>query len=212
MKMIVVLVILMASSRCYAIPSAYRQVADEVNVPVDILYAIAFTESGYQYQTVYNPWPWTLNIEGKAYRFTNRHSMLVKLKQAIQDKRSVDIGIMQINWRWHKHRFESPQRDIKSPQRNIESLQPSDSLKPALDPYTNLKTGAEILVEQYQETGDWWLAVGRYHSPGQTKRSIKRAKRYRQRVRQHWLRIKKSTLTTIPAATIQSPITPSPIK
>lgn len=114
---------------------------------------------------------WTLNIEGKAYRFTHRRSMLAKLNQAVQDKQSVDIGIMQINWRWHKHRF--------------------NSLKPALDPYTNLKTGAEILVEQYQVTGDWWLAVGRYHSPAQTKNSIKRAKQYRQRVRRHWLRIKK---------------------
>ncbi len=187
MKVIVALIALIASYWCYAIPSAYRQVADEINVPVDILYAIALTESGYQYQSVYNPWPWTLNIEGKAYRFNNRHSMLVKLKQAIQDKQSVDIGIMQINWRWHKHRFESLQPTLNSPQPILKSLQT------ALDPYINLKSGAEILVEQYQATGDWWLAVGRYHTPAQTKGSIKRAKRYRQRVRQHWLSIKKFT-------------------
>lgn len=173
MKIVMFLVVFIVSYECLAIPSAYRKVADEVNVPADILYAIAFTESGYQYQTTYNPWPWTLNIEGKAYRFSNRHSMLIKLKQAVNDKQSVDIGIMQVNWRWHEHRF--------------------DSLQAALAPYANLKTGAEILAEQYKATGDWWLAVGRYHTPAQTERSIKRAERYRQRVKKHWLRIKKFT-------------------
>jgi len=171
MKKIGGVIVVCLSCKVYAIPSAYREVASEYNIPPQILYAIAFTESGYQYQSIYNPWPWTLNVEGKAYRFNDKHSMLITLHQVINNNRSVDIGIMQINWRWHKHRFKS--------------------VPPSIDPYINLKTGAEILVEQYKATGDWWQAVGRYHAPAQDERTIKRAKRYSQRVKKHWLRINK---------------------
>jgi len=170
-----VLLIVSISHQVYAIPPAYRQVSHKYNIPVGLLYAIALTESGYQYRAVYNPWPWTLNIEGKAYRFDHPRPMLATLQQAINNQQSVDIGIMQINWRWHKQRFDSP--------------------RSALDPHINLKTGAEILVEQYEIAGDWWVAVGRYHAPASNKRAIERASQYRQRVKRHWLRITKKLVT-----------------
>lgn len=163
------IILLCLSVNAYAIPPAYRAVAKQYSIPPDILYSIAFAESGYQYRSVYNPWPWTLNIEGKAYRFTDKASTLVRLRRAINHQQSVDIGIMQINWRWHKHRFNT-----------IEST---------LDPYTNLQVGAKILLEQHHIINDWWLAVGRYHAPSQNQRSIQRAKQYALRVQKHWRRI-----------------------
>jgi soluble lytic murein transglycosylase-like protein len=163
------MIILFFSAHVDAIPSAYRVVAKEYSIPPNILYSIAFTESGYQYRSIYNPWPWTLNIEGKAYRFKDKASTLVRLRKAINHQQSVDIGIMQINWRWHKHRFNT-----------IEST---------LDPYTNLHIGAEILLEQYHIINDWWLAVGRYHTPAKDQRSTQRAKQYVLRVKKHWRRI-----------------------
>lgn len=166
---ILLIIVLVISTHVQAIPSAYRAVANQHSIPPDILYSIAFTESGYHYQSIYNPWPWTLNIEGKTYRFTNKASTLAMLKAAINQQRSVDIGIMQVNWRWHKHRFTT--------------------LESTLDPYTNLHIGAEILLEQYRLTNDWWLAVGKYHAPAKNQQSLQRAKQYSLRVKKHWRRM-----------------------
>ncbi len=169
MRVEIIFILLCLSVSANAIPSAYRTVANQYAIPPDIFYSIAFAESGYQYRSHYNPWPWTLNIEGKAYRFTNKASTLAMLNVAVNQQQSVDIGIMQINWRWHKHRFTT--------------------LESALDPYTNLHIGAEILLEQYHQINDWWLAVGQYHAPAKDPQSLQRAKQYSQRVKKHWRRI-----------------------
>ncbi|MGH1441468.1 MAG: lytic transglycosylase domain-containing protein [Cellvibrionaceae bacterium] len=166
-----VLILALMPSTLMAIPVAYKTVADQYHIPADILYAIALTESGYRFQSIYNPWPWTLNIEGKAYRFTTRKDTLAKLQEAVIRKQSVDIGLMQVNWRWHNTRF--------------------DDLSTSLNPIINLQTGAEILRDQYQRDNNWWAAVGRYHAPGKDKKSKVRAQQYRERVRKHWQRIMK---------------------
>lgn len=169
MKIWIAFTLIFFSGYGHAIPQAYKTVANHYGIPQGILYAIALAESGYSHSSQYHPWPWTLNIEGKAYRFSSKASTLAKLNTAIRQQQSVDIGIMQINWRWHKHRFK-----------NVAST---------LDPYINLRIGAEILREQYHLVHDWWLAVGQYHAPSKDKASIQRAKEYRRRVKTHWRRI-----------------------
>ncbi|MGS2722105.1 transglycosylase SLT domain-containing protein [Porticoccus sp. GXU_MW_L64] len=148
------------------IPLAYLVVAKSVEVPADILYSVALAESARPYRQQPKPWPWTLNINGQGIYCDSREDALHRLTDAIRRNQLVDIGLMQINWHWHKQRFASP--------------------NDALLPMHNLKAGAQVLREQYNNTGEWWQAVGRYHDPGQDKTSRAAAANYRQRVKQHW--------------------------
>lgn len=148
------------------LPVAYTLVAKIYQVPADILYAVALAESGKRYKTFSRPWPWALNIEGKSLYCQSKQEATQHLQKAIQQQHAVDIGLMQISWYWHQHRFDVP--------------------ADALIPMQNLKVGAAILREQYERTGDWWEAVGRYHDPGQDPVSLDNARRYRKRVAEHW--------------------------
>ena len=159
------------------IPPEYIKAANTKNIPPAIFYAIAKTESLYKYKhpdldkAIYQPWPWSLNINGVAFRFDNRLDAFDALQGSISNGESVDAGIMQINWRWHKHRFDQPWS--------------------ILDPHKNLEVAATILREQYERSLDWWSAVGAYHAPGNDDISRQRAERYRDRVRKHWRLINK---------------------
>jgi len=155
-----------------AVPAGYRTVAAEQGVPASILYAVALAESG----TVVDPsrhirpWPWTLNVSGQGRFFPSRQAASEALHAELAAGReSVDIGLMQVNWRYHKDRLASPTR--------------------ALDPYHNLRVAARILRGCYQRREDWWEAVGCYHAPS----NARRAARYRQRVLRHWQRVAAST-------------------
>lgn len=150
------------------IPTAYIRVANAHGVPPSILYAIALTESGYTYARVYNPWPWTLNVEGESKRFLNLSQTLAGLNHALDQGKRVDIGIMQVNSFWHSHRV--------------------DSIEHLLDPYVNLHKGAEILLEQKRRSTNqgWWEAVGKYHAPGNDKKSLSRAAVYRDKVKKKY--------------------------
>ena len=154
------------------VPAGYRTVAAEQGVPASLLYAVALAESG----TVVDarrhrrPWPWTLNVSGQGRFFPSRQAASQALEAELTAGReSVDIGLMQINWRYHKARLASPTR--------------------ALDPYHNLRVAAEILRDCYRRRGDWWDAVGCYHAPS----NARRAARYQQGVLGHWQRVAAST-------------------
>ena len=147
------------------IPPAYRQVALIKGVPADIFYAIALAESGRKLGDNHprRPWPWTLNIHGKGLYFSDRQSAWRAVVTALaMQQSSVDIGLMQVNWRFHRDRLIDPWR--------------------ALDPHRNLHVAAEILQRCYERSSDWWQAVGCYHSPS----NPERAQHYRERVRAHW--------------------------
>ncbi len=150
------------------VPAGYRTVAAEHGVPASILYAVALVESG----TVVDPsrdtrpWPWTLNVAGQGRFFPSRRAASEVLHAVLAaGSESVDIGLMQINWRYHKTTLLSPTR--------------------ALDPYHNMRVAAGILRGCYQRREDWWAAVGCYHAPN----NARRAARYQQRVRRHWQRL-----------------------
>ena len=98
--------------------------------------------------------------------FASRAAAWAELRQALAaGERSIDIGVMQVNWRYHRDALQDPWQ--------------------ALDPYYNLRVAATILVDCYQLRGDWWNAVGCYHAP----QAAGRAARFRDRVRAHWRRL-----------------------
>ena len=154
-----------------AIPASYQRIAAEHHLPPAVLYSVAMTESG---RTLPNgqvrPWPWTLNVAGLPKRYPTRlaawQGLTAYLKQGID---LIDIGLMQVNWRYHRQQLGSPWQ--------------------ALEPFNNTRTGAKILQSHYQQTGTWPSAIGRYHSPGAKPAQRHRAKQYAQRVIKQMARV-----------------------
>jgi Transglycosylase SLT domain len=148
-----------------AVPSAYRLIAAEYGIPVQLFYAVALAESGKTIESMKHrrPWPWTLNIAGQGVYFSSRWQAWRALDQSLRSGQdSVDIGLMQVNWRFHEERLGSSWL--------------------ALEPHHNLAVGAEILRRCYLERRDWWASVGCYHAPSDNNR----AQRYRAQVAAHW--------------------------
>ncbi len=145
-------------------PPAFRTVAAEYGIPPSLLYAVALTESARIVDGRPLPWPWTLNVGGKGIRFETREAAEAALRRHLAAGEHPDVGLMQVNWRWHARLLRDP------------SL--------ALDPWYNLRAGAAVLAREYEATGDWWRAVERYHS-----RDPERAARYRGRVTKWFGRI-----------------------
>ena len=145
----------------HKVPQAYRSVAAYHGVPHRILYAIALTESQRMITAgVIRPWPWTLNVAGQGRYFDSARSMQQAVYEATsQGVTNIDIGLMQINVGYHLHR--------------------AYSLDDLMRPQDNLNIAAEILLDEWRACdGDWWCAVGRYHS-----RDQRRARHYRSKVR-----------------------------
>lgn len=159
------LISLIKSVSAEALPPGYHAIARETGVPAPLLYAVALTESGQSRlsQSHWRPWPWTLNISGRGQYFASRYAAWQALQRALGDETtSVDIGLMQVNWRYHH-------KDLGSPWQS-------------LDPYHNLRVGAAILNRCQSPDVDWWESVGCYHAPN----NPVRAQHYRERVRGNW--------------------------
>jgi len=91
-----------------SVPAGYRSIAIEQGVPHAVLYAVALTESGKSVESVggYRPWPWTLNLAGQGYFYHSRSAAWKALTGWIHEgRRSIDIGLMQVNWRYHQERL-----------------------------------------------------------------------------------------------------------
>lgn len=150
------------------VPEPYTGIARAHGIPPTLMYAVALAESGKYVTRLQDtqPWPWTLNIAGEGRYYTSREAAIEEARQALAGGvRSVDIGLMQVNWGFHKAAL-----------RSVES---------AIDPVYNLEVGARILAACYRARGDWWAAVGCYHAPA----NAERAARYRDRVSQMWTRV-----------------------
>ncbi len=147
------------------VPAGYYAAAAEARVGPSLFYAIALTESGQSTMTAeYRPWPWTLSIDHKPHFFPTRKAALSALTTEINRRKSdagkkqLGVGLFQIEWRFHAHRFESPGQ--------------------MLDPYANARVAAEIFLEGLAAAGgDVWEAVGLFHS-----NTPDLAQSYRQRV------------------------------
>ncbi len=146
------------------VPQAYQQIALKQGVPSKMLFAIALQESRKSIgQKIVRPWPWTLNFAGEARRYQNSQQVVLALSEALDDgKTNIDVGLMQINMKYHGHRF--------------------GSLAQAVDPVSNVTVAAKILKEEFKSCDlDWWCAVGRYHS-----RRRSHSEKYISMVRELW--------------------------
>jgi hypothetical protein len=113
-----------------------------------LLYAIALTESkkmDASKKTV-TPWPWAVHFQNKGYYFDSREEAEAFVTDKIQrGYRNIDIGVMQVNYRWHGHRVKDPM-DL-------------------FDLATSIRVAEEILLEAMASApGDIALGVGRYHN------------------------------------------------
>ena len=122
--------------------------------PQGLLTAISLVETG----TPTDPderlmaWPWTINVNGEGKFFDTKEAAVAEVRALIdQGQRSIDVGCMQVNLRYHPNAFRS--------------------LDDAFDPSTNVAYGAQFLKSLHQLQGAWAAAVERYHSSddGQTR-------------------------------------------
>lgn len=146
-------------------------------IPPGLLIAIARTESGRtQRGKSFAAWPWTLNVEGTGHYFKSRSATMNHLTDTLKSGvRSVDVGCMQINYRWHSQEFP-----------DIEAM---------LDPVTNTDYAARFLRSLRDQTGSWETATAHYHS-----RDPERGAAYRARVAGHHRKI-----GDLPTAALKAP-------
>ena len=125
--------------------AAIRHAEAAHGIPTDLLLAIGLQEAGMSYKGSMTIWPWSLNVEGRGFRFNTRAEAEAFLANELaQGTRSIDVGCLQVNLRWHPDAFPSPAAGF--------------------DPAPNADYAARFLRGLYLETGDWLQAAGRYHS------------------------------------------------
>ncbi|ECB3300477.1 lytic transglycosylase domain-containing protein [Salmonella enterica subsp. enterica serovar Newport] len=132
----------------YTVPEGYRRVAKKYGVPAEALYSVSLAETSRLFPQGERPWPWTLNVAGKGYRYATRDEAYQALLGFMQHYplRRIDVGITQINLGWNGTFFHS--------------------YREALEPYTNLSAAAQILRHCYDMSpGSWLQAAGCYHHP-----------------------------------------------
>jgi len=125
----------------------WGQVARRHGIDPYILYAVALTESRKNDdQNKVIPSPWAINNAGNAYIPGSQQEAEALLNQLMdQGKRNIDVGMMQVNLRWHGHRVAKPEQ--------------------LLIPSTNLEIGASVLSEAIQSVpGNLAHGIGRYYS------------------------------------------------
>ncbi|WP_372395356.1 transglycosylase SLT domain-containing protein (plasmid) [Azospirillum sp. HJ39] len=116
---------------------AAQVAASVLPIPRDLLVSVAQVESSRQ--------PWVLNIDGRDSRHATRQEAAAAMRRALDAGASnVDAGCWQISSRWHGRAFRHP-----------------DDM---LDPLRNALYASLYLLDLRQESGNWTLAVQRYHS------------------------------------------------
>lgn len=122
------------------------QAGAEAGLPDGLLPAISLVEAGRgDGNGGIAPWPWTLNEGGKGMYFDTREEALAYLEDAIaRGVTNIDVGCMQLNWKWHSAGFPSPAEMI--------------------DPERNTRYAARFMVELQSRLGSWETAAAAYHS------------------------------------------------
>ena len=143
------------------------------NLPNKLLTSIALVESGIK-KSEFKSWPWTLNVSGKSMYFDNKSETIEYLKSNIDLKKSIDVGCMQINTKYHLKNFKD--------------------LSHLVEPEENVKYAAIYLLKLYKKYKSWNEAVSRYHSsiPKRKKNYLKKVYTYWNDLRQRKIVIKNS--------------------
>lgn len=126
--------------------AAAQQAAQETGVPLRVLLALTLTETGRKSPEGYLvPWPWALNKGGESMWLDSREEAQGQLENELaQGTTNIDVGCFQLNHRWHGSAF--------------------DSLDAMMDPATNALYAARLMLQLYQDSGDWSEAAAAYHS------------------------------------------------
>lgn len=133
-------------------------------IPAGLLTAISLAEAGRRMSegAPLVAWPWTINVGGQGRFFDTKEQAVAETRKLMDaGQKSIDIGCMQINLRYHPNAFH-----------NIED---------AFEPSLNVAYGAQFLSSLHQLQGSWAKAVERYHSSEDGKRE-----EYRDRVLAIW--------------------------
>lgn len=121
--------------------AAMQRASARHGVPLAILYAVGMTETGGAGYLK----PYAMNAAGKSYIATSAAEGLRKLEEyRAQGVTLVDLGCMQINYRWHGEKFASPAQMFE-PERNVDYA-------------------ARFLAELKQRHGNWTMAAARYNA------------------------------------------------
>jgi hypothetical protein len=140
--------------------AAVRTAESRYRLPSGLLFAISKVESG-RFDPAVNrvePWPWTVQAEGKGLYFENKAQAVRWVQDAMaRGVTSIDTGCLQVNLFYHPHAFAT--------------------LDDAFDPERNADYAARFLLQLYTAAGDWRQAEGFYHS-----QTLALATSYRDRV------------------------------
>lgn len=110
-------------------------------VPPGILHSVGLTETGRKGAL----YPYALNIEGRAVFASSRQEALEEFARArARGYELIDLGCMQINYRYHGQEFAS--------------------VSDMLDPHQNVEYAARFLARLHRRHETWTMAVARYHA------------------------------------------------
>jgi len=127
----------------------------EYQIPSGLLSAIAKVESDIK--------EFAVNVGGKAiYANSLAEAVSVVNTQINAGKQNIDLGVMQLNYRWHGSQFKS--------------------LEEMLTPKKNIAYAASLLSSLYKQHGNWQMAIRHYHSA-----NLKYSTKYSRKVTMAWL-------------------------
>lgn len=137
------------------IPQSFINIAEKYNIDPIIMYSISTSETGLNrgLKMGASPYAWTANIcdmkagnNCKGYWFDSREELYQKLSQEIKRGNLwFDVGIMQMNWRFHRHRF-------------------NNDLWLATHPLVNMNEAAKLLLEISQKHKNLLDIYSAYHA------------------------------------------------
>lgn len=108
------------------------------DIPAGLLAAIASVESGLK--------PYAIGVSGKSVNASSKGEAKQIIKEYLaKGITNIDIGIMQINWRWHSKEF-------------------NQDLDHMLNPLQNIIYAAQLLKSLHVKHQSWQKAVRYYHS------------------------------------------------
>lgn len=131
-------------------------------IPQGLTTAVSLVETGRLMGGRRLPWPWTINVGGQGKFFDTKDQAVAETRKLLeQGQRSIDVGCMQVNLRYHPTAFRT--------------------LEEAFDPATNVAYGTKFLSSLHSVQGSWEKAVERYHSSDDARRED-----YREKVMALW--------------------------
>lgn len=170
MKASFILVLFVVLTFAHAVDSTCKraiQVCEsKFGIPHKLLLAIAIVESGRKIGgDRLQPWPWTINANGKPYVLQTKAAAIDKAKKLrASGVRSMDLGAMQINSRHHPNAFAD--------------------FTEAFNIAKNAQYAASLLRSNYENSKSWFKAVADYHS-----KTPKLGEKYKQKVLKVWQRL-----------------------